>query len=274
MKKSKVYYNENDPFAAKWLEELIKEGLIAWGDVDTRSIKEVKSSELVGYKQHHFFAGIGGWSYALRLAGWPDDREVWTGSCPCQSFSAAGKRLGTDDPRHLWPDFFKLIEKQKPATIFGEQVASKDGRIWLAGVRADLEMVGYAVGAADLSAASVGAPHIRQRIYWVADTNHPRWKTIKRSARPAWEERRAEFVASSVKGLGKSSHQQIRKWRQPWELSEAIECEDGWRRIEPSLQPLAVRVPSGMVQRRGYGNAIVPQVAAEFILVFCETKTK
>jgi len=168
---SAVYYNEFDPFAADWLENLISEGLIAPGDVDRRSIKEVDGNDLIGYDQCHFFAGIGGWSLALRLAGWSDDRPVWTGSCPCQPFSAAGKRQGTDDPRHLWPEFNRLIGKCNPAVVFGEQVASKDGRLWLAGVRADLEALGYAVGAADLCAAGAGAPHIRQRLYWLADAN-------------------------------------------------------------------------------------------------------
>lgn len=85
-----VYYNELDPKKVAWLRELIKRDLIAPGDVDERSIKDVRSDDLRGYSQCHFFAGIGVWSYSLRGAGWPDDREVWTGSCPCQGFSVAG----------------------------------------------------------------------------------------------------------------------------------------------------------------------------------------
>ena len=163
-----AYYNEFDDKAASWLEELIRQNLIAPGDVDRRSIKDVSGDDLKGYDQCHFFAGIGGWSYALRLAGWPDDRPVWTGSCPCQPFSAAGKRKGTADERHLWPEFRRLIAERRPARVFGEQVASKDGRLWLAGVRTDLEALAYGVGAADLCAAGVGAPHIRQRLWWGA----------------------------------------------------------------------------------------------------------
>ena len=166
----KAYYNEHDPKAAAWLRELIKQGLIAPGDVDERSIEDVLPSELAGYTQCHFFAGIGVWSHALRQAGWPDDRPVWTGSCPCQPFSAAGKRGGTSDERHLWPAFYWLISQCKPDVVFGEQVASKDGLAWLDTVQDDMEAAGYAIGAVDLCAASVGAPHIRQRLYFVAES--------------------------------------------------------------------------------------------------------
>lgn len=165
---ARAYYNEIDPFAAQWLRNLISAGLIPPGDVDERSIVDVRPADLRGYTQCHFFAGIAGWSLALRLAGWPDDKPVWTGSCPCQPFSGAGLRKGHEDERHLWPAFYGLIAECQPATVFGEQVASKDGREWLAAVRADLEKLGHAVGAADLCAAGGGAPHIRQRLFWVA----------------------------------------------------------------------------------------------------------
>jgi len=166
-----AYYNEHDRFAAAWLRELIADGLIAAGDVDERSILDVPADDLRGYTQCHFFAGIGGWSYALRLAGWPDDREVWTGSCPCQPLSSAGQQKGHADERHLWPAFYELIAECRPSTVFGEQVASKLGREWLCGIRTDLEDARYVVGAADLCAAGAGAPHIRQRLFWVADTD-------------------------------------------------------------------------------------------------------
>jgi DNA (cytosine-5)-methyltransferase 1 len=171
-----AYYNEFDPKAAAWLRELIKQGHIADGVVDDRSIEDVTPTELAGFTQCHFFAGIGVWSYALRRAGWADDRPVWTGSCPCQPFSAAGKGAGFADERHLWPAFHHLISQCQPAIVFGEQVASKDGLGWLDLVCADLEATGYASGAVDLCAAGVGAPHIRQRLWWVgtrlADPNN------------------------------------------------------------------------------------------------------
>lgn len=164
-----AYYNEIDPFAAAWLRELIKAGHIASGVVDERSIENIKPDNLRGFTQCHFFAGIGVWSHALRRAGWPDDRPVWTGSCPCQPFSTAGKGSGFVDERHLWPHWFHLITQCNPRVVFGEQVASKDGLGWLDLVQTDLEGAGYASGTVDLCAAGVGAPHIRQRLWFVAE---------------------------------------------------------------------------------------------------------
>jgi len=165
----RAYYNEFDPYAAQWLRNLIAAGHIAPGDVDERSIEDVSPGDIRGYTQCHFFAGIGVWSLALRRAGWPDDRPIWTGSCPCQPFSAAGKGAGFADERHLWPAFHWLIEQCRPAVVLGEQVASKDGLGWLDLVQADLEGTGYASRAVDLCAAGVGAPHIRQRLWWVGE---------------------------------------------------------------------------------------------------------
>nr|WP_019365306.1 DNA cytosine methyltransferase [Pseudomonas luteola] len=168
-----AYYNEIDPYAAQWLRNLIAAGHIAPGDVDERSIEDVRPDDLKGYTQCHWFAGIGVWSLALRRAGWPDELPVWTGSCPCQPFSAAGKGAGFDDERHLWPAFHWLIAECRPPIVFGEQVASKDADPWIDLVQADLEAVDYAVGAVPFPSASVGAPHIRDRLYWLANANPP-----------------------------------------------------------------------------------------------------
>lgn len=164
-----AYYNEIDPFAAQWLRNLIAAGHIAPGEVDERSIEDVTPDDLRGFTQCHFFAGIGVWSHSLRLAGWPDDRPVWTGSCPCQPFSAAGKGDGFADERHLWPHFFHLISERRPQHVFGEQVAAGNANVWFDLVQADTEGMGYAFGLVPFTSAGIGAPHIRERAYWVAN---------------------------------------------------------------------------------------------------------
>jgi len=197
-----AYYNEVEPFAAQWLRNLIAAGHITPGEVDERSIEDVRPDDLRGFTQCHFFAGIGVWSYALRLAGWPDGRPVWTGSCPCQPFSVAGKQAGTTDKRHLWPAWFRLIRECRPQQIFGEQVASPAALAWLDAVQTDLEDADYAVGAADLCAASVGAPHVRQRLYWVGYSDSPKQQRT-RPTQPA--RRECDPVTprtSEVRGMG------------------------------------------------------------------------
>lgn len=163
---ARAYYNEIEPAAAHLLRALIARNIIMPGEVDTRSIKDVQPDDLMGFTQCHFFAGGGIWSVAARLAGWPDDRPLWTGSCPCQGESVAGKKRGADDPRHLWPDFFRLIRARRPDVVVGEQVARAAGTHWLDRVWTDMESTGYAFRAVDFPACSVDAPHIRHRLYW------------------------------------------------------------------------------------------------------------
>lgn len=288
-----AYYNEIDPFAAQWLRNLVAAGLIAPGEVDDRSIEEVQPDDLKPYTQCHFFAGIGVWSYALRLAGWPDDRPVWTGSCPCQPFSAAGKRAGDADPRHLWPLFRRLIAQCHPATVFGEQVASKDGRDWLDTVSADLEALGFAVGAADLCAAGIGAPHIRQRLWFMAHSGSNRRQG--RVCRRADTQRQAldgqagrgsavgRVADSNNDGRQALPGQKFRPYAEPdtescgdmgaadslhgfWRDADWLYCrDDKWRPVEPGIAPLVDGIAGRVGQLRAYGNAIVAPLAQVFI---------
>jgi DNA (cytosine-5)-methyltransferase 1 len=337
-----VYYNENDPYCCAWLRNLIAAGHLPAGDVDDRSIEDVTPNDVRGYAQCHFFAGIGGWPYALRLAGWPDSRQVWTGSCPCQPFSQAGKGLGVADKRHLWPAWFHLIGQCQPATILGEQVSAAIRHGWVDLVRADLEAQGYAFGFAILGAHSVGAPHIRQRCYFVAESmresSERRTGIVLGTQAP---QRRAGFangyLANRFADGGEAgeladTRQQQSRWglRGPAEIhpapfarpsSESVRCNnlgdaiepgleghagDGddqdepgrlgadqtgpvaapsgawypcdWlpcidgksRPVEPGTFPLAHGIPGRVGRLRAYGNAIVPQLAAQFIRAYIE----
>ena len=163
-----AFYNELDGYAAAWVRNLSAAGEIAAGIIDERSIRDIKPADVASYRQCHFFAGIGVWSRALRDAGWSDDSNVWSGSCPCTPWSSAGRKRGVSDEQHLWPEWFRLIEACRPSWIFGEQVSSKDGLVWLDLVRTQLEGANYALRVLDTPACSVGAPHRRQRLYFVA----------------------------------------------------------------------------------------------------------
>ena len=242
-----AYYNENNKFAANWLRGLIANGEIPAGDVDERSITEVTPDDVRGYDQHHWFAGICGWGLALRIAGWPDDRPVWTASCPCQPFSQAGHQRGSDDERHLWPALFSLIRELRPATAFGEQVAGAAGYAWWDHVAADLESAGYAAAAADLPAACVGGSHSRARLYWVAANGEGNNGQAHDLLEPG-RERRAPLATRGLSGL------EIHGGR--W--NEAGRCE---------RRPTIVRNHDGLSGvLAGFGNAIVPQLAARFVI--------
>lgn len=189
-----AYYNEIDPFAAQWLRNLIAAGHIAPGEVDERSIEDVTPDDLRGFTQCHFFAGIGVWSHALRLAGWPDNKPIWTGSCPCQPFSATGKGSGFDDDRHLWPAFGWLIKQCRPQRIAGKQVAGGRADPWFDLVQNDVERMGYAFGLTPFPAAGVGSPNERERAYWVADANLQYESTARNEARTAEPVRSGEII--------------------------------------------------------------------------------
>ena len=195
------YYNEFDKNAAEWLRQLIGMGAIPKGEVDERSITDVTAGDLRGFTQCHFFAGIGGWPEALRRAGVPSTRPLWTGSCPCQAFSCAGKQQGFEDPRDLWPHFFRLIRECRPERVFGEQVSAAIGHGWLDRLSADMEAEGYAVGAVILGAHSAGADHQRQRLYWVADAEDGRLGADRSAQREAGHT--AQRV--SVVGMGNAA---------------------------------------------------------------------
>jgi len=296
-----AYYNEIDLYAAEWIRNLIKAGHIADGEVDTRSIIDVQPDDIRHFDQCHFFAGIAGWSHALRLAGWADDRKIWTGSCPCQPFSVAGKGKGTDDERHLWPHFFRLIRGCRPPVVMGEQVAGAAGYGWLDGVRSDLESEGYAINGVDIPACAANAPHIRSRLYWVANTKYPRRDAERLCGYGEVGESMGEGKASSTVRSGQDgnivhmadSECRGRESRSVpatdkatvispknnicscnfWNNAVWLNGADGkTRRAKPGICLLAHGVPARVGKLRAYGNAIVPPLAAEVIKAFMESQ--
>ena len=93
--------------------------------------------------------------------------DIVSGGYPCQPFSVAGRRRGADDPRHLWPDVRRIVSEVQPGLCFFENVANHI-RLGFEEVRADLRGMGYRVEAGLFSAAEVGAPHLRKRLFILA----------------------------------------------------------------------------------------------------------
>lgn len=160
------------------------------------------------------FAGIGGFELAARWMGWntiawsewdpfcqkvlsyhfPEAKgygdikqadftqyrgqcDILTGGFPCQPYSVAGKRLGKEDDRHLWPEMLRAIREIQPRWIVGENVRgllSWNGGVVFEEVCSDLESEGYEVQAFIIPAAGVGAPHRRDRIWFIANNHSAR----------------------------------------------------------------------------------------------------
>jgi len=290
--KTIAYYNEIDPFAAQWLRNLIAGGHIAPGEVDERSIEDVTPDDLRGFTQCHFFAGVGVWSHSLRLAGWPDDKPVWTGSCPCQPFSAAGKGDGFADERHLWPHFFHLISERRPEHVFGEQVASGHANTWFDLVQADLEGMEYAFGLVPFTSAGIGAPHIRERAYWVAESAGEQHQKLLpglekgNGEEGGWSPAKPTGLCSAggmgdtnltrLEGLGGNDcaagwqgqtgpatatglHMRALEVNGFWRDADWLLCRDGkWRPVEPGTFPLV----DGAAARLGRVEPGVARVAS------------
>ena len=295
------YYNEIDPHAAEWLRELIAQGSLPAGYVDERSIVDVRAEDLEGYRQCHFFAGIGAMARAVTDAGHADTPGLWTGSCPCQPFSAAGNNKGIEDERHLWPAFFRLIEACRPAVVIGEQVASAAaiGKVatkagaepvgqstWIDHVFDDLEGARYACAADVRAAVSVGAPNIRLRLYFVAcrlaDATDTGLEGYGRSEQVGGTQGRQEPLGHCAAHSGPDRPGPVNGY---WAGADWLFCRDGkWRPVEPGLEPLvdgaATGVGSGgdpgveecrhtkearQMRLKGYGNAVNLPQATVFV---------
>ena len=263
------YYNEWDKFNAQWLRNMIAAKLIAPGEVDDRSIVDVSPDDLVGFRQCHFFAGIGGWALAARIAGWPDERELWTGSAPCQPFSDAGLGLGFADERDLWPHYFRLIRARRPTVCMGEQVAKAVGKHWLDRVFVDLEGIDYACRAVVLPACAVNAPHRRERIWFLGaegalgDGVSAR---LERHAGDVSRERSGADPSGSVAatGLRGGSHWDGAEWLRGHDERE--------RRFQPGVRMLGDGFPGRDAALHAFGNAIVPQEAAEILRAWMDVR--
>lgn len=195
--------------------------------------------------------------------------DLICGGFPCQDVSSAGKSAGLAGARSgLWYEFRRIVDGARPAKVVVENVTSGAKR-WLPHVRRDLHVLGYRTRAFSLSAADVGGPHLRRRIFVVAADPHrvelrdePGWRGGANREDSALAEFNggAGYVADTrSEGLEERSEQQARGQQPAPERGRLP--DDAWS-SEPEVGRVAHGVPRRVDRLRGLGNAVVPQCAA------------
>jgi len=239
-----AYYNEIDPFCCGVLKARIADGRLPGGQVDGRDVREVRPDEIPA-GQVHLFAGIGGFAYAARLAGLPDDFDIWTAGFPCQDISTAGKGAGLSAPRSgLWREVVRCLRVVRPPRLLVENVAALLGR-GMGTVLGDLAGSGYDAEWDCLPASTFGARHLRCRVFISAHAG------ILPDADPFGR------IYSSQRHTALS-------------VFGGFSTPEAWPGLdEPELFGDLDGIPGGLdfVQQANaaYGNAIVPQVAAKIM---------
>lgn len=232
----------------------------------------------------------------LRATAYAGRIDILTGGFPCQPYSLAGKRKGKEDERHLWPEMLRVIRECAPRYVVGENVRGFVG--WNGGmvfeeVCSDLEAQGYAVQPFVLPACGVGAPHRRDRVWFVAYANDDgKKRTSRRDESTGESERvqqrhevqqsdepnfvreissdtddkrpqRCEVTGGTRQGGKERDEQPPRCVRQTWEKFPTVPpvCggDDGLPKKLDGLTFSKWRRES----IKAYGNAIVPQVALQ-----------
>jgi DNA (cytosine-5)-methyltransferase 1 len=208
---------------------------------------------------------------------WRGVVDCITGGYPCQPFSVAGKKLGNKDPRHLWPDIKRLIQEIQPPICFFENV-SNHLRVGFEEVANDLRQLGYQIKAGLFTAAEVGAPHKRERLFILACRSNEnmansqnilfQWHKQQRSKS---RKSKAEIGGNDSK-LGNTNGKRLEGQCQckypnqlpTWPPRPAD--NEGWNAVPNHLKPALHRMADGMACRvdriRACGNGVVPLVAA------------
>ena len=239
-----AYYSEWDPFCCEVLRARIADGRLPKGQVDERDVRKVQPKEIPA-GQVHLFAGIGGFAYAARLAGLPDDFDIWTAGFPCVDISNAGKRAGISAPRSgLWREVVRCLRVVRPKRLLVENVAALLGR-GMGTVLGDMASCGYDAEWDCLPASTFGARHLRCRIFISAHAG----------------------ILSDTDPFGRiyTSCGQT-----TLSIFGGIFTPAAWPGLaQPELLGDLDGIPGGLdfVQRANaaYGNSIVPQVAAEIM---------
>jgi DNA (cytosine-5)-methyltransferase 1 len=193
--------------------------------------------------------------------------DILCGGFPCQDVSAAGRRRGLAGERSgLWFEYRRIVDELRPSVVVVENVASGQ-RLWLPTVKEQLAELGYGARAFSLSAADVGAPHLRRRVFVVAYANGI--EQHEQSGGRGWARGEGAVVAEGdgnerpvadavLSGLEERGEQPAREERQAVERGGL--SDDPWA-AEPNVGRVAHGVPRRVDRLRALGNAVVPQCA-------------
>jgi len=196
--------------------------------------------------------------------------DIICGGFPCQDVSSAGKRKGlTGERSGLWFAFARIVDECKPRFVVVENVASGK-RLWLPAVRGDLEALGYRTAAYAISAACVGAPHLRRRLFVIADLDAKSESTLSVHAEMASTSTSLQ-LAANINSHSKRSRRSrgtaacIAERRSDESAGETASKRQSYWQVEtqPTLVRMVHGVPGGVDRRRisALGNAVVPQCA-------------
>lgn len=192
--------------------------------------------------------------------------DIICGGYPCQPFSQAGKRLGDQDDRHLWPEMLRVIEDVRPRWVIGENVAGHV-TMGLDTVLSDLEAAGYTSRCFIVPAVAVDAPHRRDRCWIVANSDDAGQPADRRSGQGKGDKarhnarRRGQALGNA--DSGNFTGDDCGRPQQGKTIS-GFAGRYRWK-PEPELGRVAYGIPGRVHRLRQLGNSIVPQVAARFL---------
>ena len=194
--------------------------------------------------------------------------DIITGGYPCQPFSVAGRQQGEKDPRHVWPEYFRLIKELRPTWVIGENV-SGHVKLGLDTVLENLESEGYSARTFSISASSIGANHQRERI-WIVANSGCSWGSGSEFQRKNENEIKKEDAnqferssSSSQSNMVYSDSERLEKWESIGEnFSQEYQTLIGadWWSIEPDVGRVANGVPKRVDRLKSLGNSLVPHI--------------
>ena len=199
--------------------------------------------------------------------------DLITGGYPCQPFSQAGKRRGSEDDRHLWPEMFRVIREARPDFVLAENVAGHVS-MGLDEVLSDLESEGYTTQPLIIPACAKDAKHRRDRVWIVANNAFMRMERARTKQQATGARGKSEDVADSYRQCLEREREKRDNERSVGLCSRKTGWEvDTWL-PESGVGRVAHGIPRRVDRLKGLGNAIVPQVAYEIMKGIYDTNNQ